>query len=136
MEQYDLDGSDDFDHMDDNDVNHKSDLIKGIIPKNANYLSKQSKKFFGDIIAEIEKDIEPKVAILMAIYFAVINFKGFTIFNTDITLFKQYSNPEDELFNPILQNVLTADPTLQEKIAAIDLDREVDFIQPQIVEWP
>jgi hypothetical protein len=93
-----------------------------VLAKAPDQLTIRGKKFFG-IIREKWTNIEMEVGILMAFYFA--HYHSFPVFAGsifDIVLFKTFANPKNLLFNPILRNVITNNPTLCEKIASIEVN--------------
>ena len=102
------------------------DIINGKIP-DYNQLQEKSQSYCLKILNKF-KNIDRSVAVLIALYFdkyAPLP-SVFSCSNLEIYFFKEVSDPNHPRFNPIFQNVLEANPTLQEKIATIVIGAEDD----------
>ena len=102
------------------------DIINGKIP-DYNQLEEKSQSYCLKILNKFNNS-DRSVAVLIALYFdkyAPLP-SVFSCSNREIYFFKEVSDPNHPRFNPIFQNVLEANPTLQEKIATIVIGAEDD----------
>jgi hypothetical protein len=96
------------------------DLINNVKFPNPNDLPQEAKEIYDKII-EKDPTIGPCVANFMAwyVYNFTPQFPVFVCTAFEIDSFKKLINPNHEWFNPIFQNVLEANQSLRDEIAAV-----------------
>ena len=93
---------------------------------NLNHLSCRGLKLFDQIQLKFP-DISERIAALIAFYYEWYADLSFTCDPWDIVFFKAAANPDHSMFDPVFQNVLQTNPSLQEEIAAIQVDYQVHY---------